>query len=29
MTMANGERVPEGFRYTSADNPQLLQLVRS
>lgn len=29
MTMANGERVQEGFRYTSADNPQLLQLVRS
>ena len=29
MEMRNGKRVPQGFRYTSADDPQMLQVVRS
>jgi len=29
MELRNGKRVPQGFRYTSADDPQMLQLVQS
>ena len=29
MKIENGKRVPVGFRYTSADDPQMLQVVRA